>query len=122
MRYRHRRWRLASTSVTFSTTQARLRSARLTSVDIVSIMTTHTVVIPGIQNGPHTPLLMFFADAAELRGSQVTPIYWDPPREFRKDRSQASQWIYEQIELALDGLDADEPPLLIAKSLGTLRR
>jgi hypothetical protein len=37
------------------------------------------IVLPGGRNGPHAPLLMYAADAAQARGARIRHVHWDPP-------------------------------------------
>ena len=80
------------------------------------------VVVPGRMFGPHTPLLMFAAQAAERRGARVHAVYW-PEAELTvasESNKTLSSWVTRYVTSALDDLDvADAKPLLIGKSLAT---
>lgn len=69
--------------------------------------------------GPHAPLLFFSDFAARARGAEPVPIAWDPPAGRFDDVKWTAQWVREQVEPVLDGVDAMSPPLLVGKSLGT---
>ncbi|WP_203589889.1 alpha/beta hydrolase [Streptomyces sp. SID13031] len=84
------------------------------------------IILPGGQFGPHTPLLMFAADAAEHRGARLTPVSWDDPDGLLTlSPEELGPWVLGQLDRAAPSLrSADERPqdsatLLIAKSLGT---
>lgn len=77
------------------------------------------VLIPGRMYGPHAPLLFFSEFAARARGAEAIPITWDPPAARFQDVGWTAQWVREQVEPVLDGIDAVSPPLLVGKSLGT---
>ncbi|MFD3588958.1 alpha/beta hydrolase [Streptomyces sp. NPDC058683] len=77
------------------------------------------VVAPGGMYGPHVPLLMYAADAAEARGARIERITWDPPSQ--ADRG-SGHWVLDQVAPVLDHVSASSPgavPVLIGKSLGT---
>jgi hypothetical protein len=80
------------------------------------------VVVPGRMFGPHTPLLMFAAQAAERRGARVHALHW-PEAELTvasESNTKLSAWVSGYVTRALDDLDvADAKPLLIGKSLAT---
>jgi len=80
------------------------------------------VVVPGRMFGPHTPLLMFAAMAAERRGARVHALRW-PEAELTaasESNETLSSWVTRYVTTALDELDvADAKPLLIGKSLAT---
>lgn len=64
--------------------------------------------------GPHVPLLMYAADAAQARGASIRHVHWDPP--YDRDAippEQAGPWVVAQVPPVVDGT------LLIGKSLGT---
>jgi hypothetical protein len=76
------------------------------------------IVLPGGMYGPHSPLLMYAADAAERRGATIHPISWDDPDGLRAlTPDTRGPWVLDQLARAIP----DVPPaaLLIAKSLGT---
>jgi hypothetical protein len=76
------------------------------------------VVLPGGMFGPHAPLLMYAADAAERRGARVRPVSWSRPDEAPAlDPASRGWWVREDAESALDA--AGTGALVIAKSLGT---
>jgi alpha-beta hydrolase superfamily lysophospholipase len=76
------------------------------------------VVLPGGMFGPHAPLLMYTADAAERRGARVWPILWSRPDELPTlDPASRGSWVRNDAEPALKA--AGEGALVIAKSLGT---
>jgi hypothetical protein len=90
------------------------------------------VILPGGMFGPHAPLLMYAADAAERRGAQLTPVSWDEPdRPLTLTPEERGPWVLNQLERAVPVLrtSTTEPPatgapgaagtLLIGKSLGT---
>lgn len=92
----------------------------------------NAVVIPGGQFGPHVPLLMFAADAAENRGARIHPISWhgpeqpiEVPPEDRPDWVAArltpvlAEWDTTTPEEELTAPSPDALPLLIGKSFGT---
>jgi hypothetical protein len=76
------------------------------------------IILPGGQFGPFAPLLMFAADAAERRGAQLLPVWWDEPdRPLTLTPDERGPWVLDQFKRAVP-----EPPenaLLIGKSLGT---
>ena len=76
------------------------------------------VVLPGGMYGPHAPLLMYSAIAAETRGARVRAVSWsrpdDPPNLDPPDRAA---WVRKEAEPVLD--EAGPGTLVIAKSLGT---
>jgi hypothetical protein len=79
------------------------------------------ILIPGGANGPHAPLLMYAADAAEARRAAIRPVYWQNREELNTlPEDQWGQWVVDQVA---DTMSAAAPPsvelLLIAKSLGT---
>ena len=76
------------------------------------------VVLPGGRGGPHAPLLMYAADAAEARGAVIKPVHWHNPEALRTvDRDQWGPWVTGQIAPHLPAGPADV--LLIGKSLGS---
>ncbi|RKR87418.1 hypothetical protein BDK92_1694 [Micromonospora pisi] len=93
----------------------------------------NAVVIPGGQFGPYVPLLMYAADAAEVRGAAIRAISWpgpEQPMEVPPDDRQG--WVTARVAPVLDGLETrtappdeltapppDGLPLLIGKSFGT---
>jgi hypothetical protein len=80
------------------------------------------VILPGGMFGPHAPLLMYAADAAERRGAQLTPVSWDEPdRPLTLTPEERGPWVLNQLERAVPSLRTKTGPgtLLIAKSLGT---
>ncbi|MEU3187016.1 alpha/beta hydrolase [Streptomyces sp. NPDC006923] len=77
------------------------------------------VVVPGGMYGPHTPLLMYAAGAAEARGAQVERITWDPPRQSGRG---ISSWVLDQVTPVIDHVTRSSPrtaEVVIGKSLGT---
>jgi hypothetical protein len=82
-------------------------------------MTSRTVVVlPGGQNGPTAPLLMFSSDAAERRGARVLPVWWDEPdRPPSLTEEERGPWVLPQAAKALEAATGDV--LLIGKSLGS---
>lgn len=81
-------------------------------------------ILPGGTFGPHAPLLMYAADAAERRGAQLTPASWDEPdRPPTLTPEERGPWVLSQLERAVPSLRTPETgspgTLLIAKSLGT---
>ena len=72
------------------------------------------LVIPGYLYGPHTPLLMFAAGAAEARGASIRAHQWDPPEGL----TLGDRLAFVRGEVA-PLLAAALPQLVIAKSLGT---
>jgi hypothetical protein len=80
------------------------------------------VILPGGQFGPHSPLLMFAADAAERRDARLTPVWWDDPDGlFTLPPEERGPWVVGQLDRAVPSLRSADggTPLLIAKSLGT---
>ena len=76
------------------------------------------IVLPGGMYGPHSPLLMYAADAAEQRGGTIRPITWDDPDAPRTlTPDQRGPWVLDQLARAVP--DLQEGSLLIGKSLGT---
>jgi hypothetical protein len=76
------------------------------------------IVLPGGQYGPHSPLLMYAACAAEQRGAKLRPISWDDPdRPLTLTPDERGPWVLDQLARAVPDVQADT--LLIAKSLGT---
>ena len=76
------------------------------------------IVLPGGQYGPHSPLLMYAADAAERRGATIRPIWWDEAnRPLTLTPDERGPWVLDQFARAVPDVPADA--LLIAKSLGT---
>ncbi len=76
------------------------------------------IVLPGGQYGPHSPLLMYAADAAERRGASIRPIWWDEPdRPLTLTPDERGPWVLEQLARAVPEVPVDA--VLIAKSLGT---
>jgi hypothetical protein len=72
-------------------------------------------VLPGGANGPHAPLLMYAADAAETRGALIKPVYWQNQGELNTlPADQWGPWIKAQVDAAVSA-----EALLIGKSLGT---
>lgn len=70
------------------------------------------VVLPGGRFGPHAPLLMYAADAAEARGATPHHVTWAPPYDpAALPLERAEQWVAEQVPAG---------DLLIGKSLGSL--
>jgi hypothetical protein len=68
--------------------------------------------------GPHAPLLMYTADAAQRRGARVWSISWSRPDELPTlDLASRGSWVRSDAEPALEA--AGEGALVIAKSLGT---
>jgi hypothetical protein len=82
-------------------------------------MTSRTVVVlPGGQNGPTAPLLMFASDAAEQRGATVLPVWWDDPdRPPILTEQERGPWVLPQATKAVAGATGDV--LLIGKSFGS---
>jgi len=82
------------------------------------------VILPGGLYGPHAPLLMYASDAAEARGARLRHVSWTGPDDpSRLEPSARGPWVLGQVTPVLDQLVSDwpdVPPLLIAKSLGTL--
>lgn len=79
------------------------------------------IVIPGGQFGPHTPLLMYAADAAQARGARLHHVWWTRPEDpLNLSPADYGPWVLEQLA---SGAVADKwpatKPLLIGKSLGT---
>lgn len=77
-------------------------------------MDRQAIVLPGGRNGPHAPLLMYAADAAEARGASIRHVDWTPP--YDPDAiplDAAGPWIIAQVP------PVTGHPLLIGKSLGT---
>jgi hypothetical protein len=81
------------------------------------------VILPGGQFGPHTPLLMFAAEAAERRGAQLTPVSWhDPDALPTLSENELGPWVLSQLHHAVPSLgaaDGETAALLIGKSLGS---
>ncbi|MEV8373793.1 alpha/beta hydrolase [Kribbella sp. NPDC056861] len=81
------------------------------------------VILPGGQNGPHAPLLMFAGDAAEQRGAQLTPVHWEGPEQLRtKPPEEFGPWVVSQLDRAVPSLRSPAgpgTPLLIGKSLAS---
>lgn len=76
------------------------------------------IVVPGGMYGPHTPLLMYAADAAEARGAAVRHIWWIRPDEaVALDRADRGPWVLEQLRPVLVEATGARP-LLVGKSLG----
>jgi hypothetical protein len=76
-------------------------------------MVREAVVLPGGSNGPHAPLLMYAADAAEARGAAVRHVHWTPAYDpTALPLAEAGPWVAAQVP-RLSGL-------VIGKSLGTL--
>ncbi|QNE23163.1 alpha/beta hydrolase [Kribbella qitaiheensis] len=76
------------------------------------------MVLPGGMYGPHAPLLMYAADAAERRGATIRHISWDDPEgPWRLTPEGRGPWVLDQFERAVPDVPAGA--LLIAKSLGT---
>jgi hypothetical protein len=76
------------------------------------------IVLPGGMYGPHSPLLMYAADAAERRGATIQPISWDDPAgPLALTPDTRGPWVLDQLARAVP--DVQEDTLLIAKSLGT---
>lgn len=72
------------------------------------------VVLPGGMYGPHVPLLMYPADAAEARGADIRHVYWDPPYDRQLvPVEQAGPWVSARVP------ETGEGTLLIGKSLGS---
>lgn len=72
------------------------------------------VVLPGGRFGPHVPLLMYAADAAQARGAQLHHVDWDPPYDpAAMPLARAGPWIDAQVPPTTDGT------LLLGKSLGS---
>lgn len=77
-------------------------------------MDRRAIVLPGGSNGPHAPLLMFAADAAEARGADIRHVYWHPPYDPDETPLEAAgPWVTAQVPTIAGH------PLLIGKSLGT---
>ncbi|HEY6469416.1 MAG TPA: alpha/beta hydrolase [Candidatus Dormibacteraeota bacterium] len=80
------------------------------------------VVVPGRMFGPHTPLLMYAAQAAERRGARVYQLQW-PEEELAIASASGealSSWVTHYVGAALDALDlVDAKPLIVGKSLAT---
>jgi hypothetical protein len=71
-------------------------------------------VLPGGRNGPHAPLCMYAADAAEARGARVRHVEWRPAYDPEVlPVEDAGPWVVAQLPDVMDGT------LLIGKSLGT---
>jgi len=72
-------------------------------------MTSRTaVVLPGGQNGPTAPLLMFASDAAERRGARVRPVWWDEPdRPLTLTEEERGPWVLPQAVKALADVTGD---------------
>ncbi|MFC9429804.1 alpha/beta hydrolase [Streptomyces sp. NPDC056987] len=69
--------------------------------------------------GPHAPLLMYAARAAEARGARVERITWDPPRQ--ADRG-INSWVLDRVTPVLDQVTRSSPrtvAVMMGKSLGT---
>jgi hypothetical protein len=72
------------------------------------------LVLPGARHGPHAPLLMYAADAAEARGAQLRHLHWDPPYDIESTPiEQAGPWVSARLPAVADDT------LLIGKSLGS---
>ncbi|GAA4910790.1 hypothetical protein LX16_2660 [Stackebrandtia albiflava] len=75
------------------------------------------VVIPGRNFGPYSPLMFLPQLAARRRGAEVVPVSWH--RDFDELGTggiRAEEWVADQVNPALAGLDR---PLLVGKSLGS---
>jgi hypothetical protein len=74
--------------------------------------------------GPHTPLLMYAADAAEARGAAVEHVWWSRPEQAQSlDGPDRGPWVLAEVTPVLERQDGDQNgpgprPLLIGKSLG----
>ena len=78
------------------------------------------VVLPGGMYGPHAPLLMYSAIAAETRGARIRAVSWSRPDDPPKlDPADRAAWVREEAEPVLDEAGAGAGALVIAKSLGT---
>ncbi|MFF5052230.1 alpha/beta hydrolase [Micromonospora sp. NPDC000663] len=78
------------------------------------------VVVPGMQFGPHVPVLAYASRAAAVRAAQVLPLSWQPPKG--RSSLDLAPWVVDQVNVVLDKLAAARPgavPLLIGKSLGS---
>jgi hypothetical protein len=82
------------------------------------------VIFPGAMFGPHTPLLMFSADAAENRGADLSYHEWAQPEEPRTvPEQERAAWVNKEAGPVLDAAAAAHPgasTVVMAKSLGTL--
>lgn len=77
------------------------------------------VILPGGAYGPHAPLLMYAADAAEARAASIKPVHWQNREQLNTlPADQWGSWIQTQVEDALRESEAAEV-LLIGKSLGS---
>lgn len=75
------------------------------------------VVLPGGQYGPHSPLLMFAADAAERHGAEIHPVWWDDyDRPLTLTPQERGPWVVPQARRAIDVAGAQ---LVVGKSLGS---
>ncbi|MEV6282553.1 alpha/beta hydrolase [Kribbella sp. NPDC051770] len=80
----------------------------------------HAVIVPGGQYGPHAPLLMFSADAAERRGATLHPVEWkDREKALELTEAQLEAWVIGQVSPHLPLGAAGSGLLLVGKSLGT---
>ena len=100
-------------------TRVRATPGRVPAGHRVWIMSSpEVIVLPGGQYGPHSPLLMYAADAAEQRGATIRPIWWDEyDRPLTLTPDERGPWVLDQFARAVPDVPADT--LLIAKSLGT---
>jgi hypothetical protein len=72
--------------------------------------------------GPHTPLMMYAADAAVARGARLRPISWSGVEQLDAldDPARVVRWVLDQVEPIIDDAPAEPAgTLLVAKSLGT---
>ncbi|MFT4081062.1 MAG: hypothetical protein QM638_00600 [Nocardioides sp.] len=76
------------------------------------------VVLPGRQYTADRPLLFFATEVASMRGWEVRQVWWEPPARDRRDISEETSWVCDQLDAAVDGYDGSV--LIVAKSLGTL--
>jgi hypothetical protein len=78
------------------------------------------VAVPGRMFGPHAPLLMFTADAAEARGARLRPFWWDGAEELDiGDPEAVMEWARKQVDPVVDEVvGSAESVLLAGKSLG----
>ncbi len=77
-------------------------------------MDREAIILPGGSNGPHAPLLMYAADAAEARGARIRHVHWDPPYDPEEiPLEKAGPWVTSRVPRCPGA------PLLVGKSLGT---
>lgn len=80
------------------------------------------IPVPGRMYGPHTPLLMFTADAAEARGARLHPFWWpDSVEELDVDDGEGvMRWARKHVDHVVDQVaTGPDTTLLTGKSLGT---